>query len=189
VTSWPDTHRATRLAGGRYDAQRRLRNCQYEVANQGISSPRFGHEPVSEQRLAIGGGSTPAPVRRPGRVPAWSAAATSCPVSASMTMFRRSRTRRTTCRRTAASRGPMVAEEGPVATGSVTPGPVEEMVLVRLLDMPDLQRLLRRLPDIAVPGLGPAMIMSRIVRFTTLRARPGGSPPPRPSASTPAWRP
>jgi hypothetical protein len=29
--------------------------------------PRAGHEPWSEQRLAIGGGSTRAPAQRPGR--------------------------------------------------------------------------------------------------------------------------
>src|SRR5712691_13291449 len=38
----------------------------------------------------------------------------------------------------------MAAKEGPVASGSVTPGTVEETVPARLLDTPDLQRLLRR---------------------------------------------
>jgi hypothetical protein len=35
----------------------------------------------------------------------------------------------------------MAAGEGPVASDSVTPGTVEETVLARLLDTPDLQRL------------------------------------------------
>ena len=36
--------------------------------------------------------------------------------------------------------------EGPVASGSVTPGTVGETVLARLLDTPALQRLLRQPP-------------------------------------------
>jgi hypothetical protein len=35
-------------------------------AGQGSLPPRPGHEPLSEQRLAIGGANTPAPARRPG---------------------------------------------------------------------------------------------------------------------------
>src|SRR5947209_205119 len=47
-----------------------------------------------------------------------------------MTMFRRSSTRRTTCPACGgAPRGPMAAGEGPVASGSVTPGTVEETVV------------------------------------------------------------
>ena len=88
---------------------------------------------------------------------AWTAAATSCAVSASMTMFRRSSTRRTTCPACGgASCGPMVAGQGPVASGSVTPGTVEETVLARLLDTPHLQRLLRRSPGGACPVRGSA---------------------------------
>ena len=33
---------------------------------KGVLPPRSGHEPLSEQRLAIGGGDTRAPARRPG---------------------------------------------------------------------------------------------------------------------------
>jgi hypothetical protein len=43
---------------------------QYGVVNRRALSPRSGHEPLSEHRLASGGGSTPAPAlwtRRPGR--------------------------------------------------------------------------------------------------------------------------
>jgi hypothetical protein len=48
----------------------------------------------------------------PGWSAAWTAAATSRAVSASMTMFRRSKTRRTTCLACGgASRGPMAAGE------------------------------------------------------------------------------
>ena len=79
------------------------------------------------RRQNSGSQSVPGPPgpRRGGRdgAPAWSAArtatATSCAVSASTTMFRRSSTRRTTCpARGRASCGPMA--------GSVTPGTVEE---------------------------------------------------------------
>ena len=73
---------------------------------------------------------------------AWTAAATSCAVSASMTMFRRSSTRRTTSpARGSASCGLVAAGEGPVTSGSVTPGTVKEKVVISLLDTPDLQRL------------------------------------------------
>jgi len=103
-------------------------------------------KPVSGQRLAIRGGNTRArPDGRDG-APAWSAAwtaaATSCAVSASMTMFRRSSTRRTTCPACGgASSGPMAAGEGPVASGSVTPGTLKDTVLARLPDTPYLRRL------------------------------------------------
>ena len=61
----------------------------------------------------------------PARSAAWTADATSRAVSASMTMFRRSRTRRTTWPACGgASCGPMIAGEGPVASASVTPGTV-----------------------------------------------------------------
>ena len=52
-------------------------------------------------------------------------------------------TRRTACRACrGASCRPMVAEEGPVASGWVTPGTAEETsVPARLLDTPDLQHL------------------------------------------------
>jgi hypothetical protein len=57
----------------------------------------------------------------------------------------------------------MVPGQGPVASafrgigaGSVTPGTVEETVLVRLLDTPDLQRLLRRQPGGVRPVRAPA---------------------------------
>ncbi len=132
---------------------------QYGAANQGVLSPGPGmsrHQNSGSQSVA----GTRRP-RRGGRdgAPAWSAAwtaaATSCAVSASMTMFRRSRTRRTTCPACGgASCGPMVAGEGPVASGSVTPGTVEETVLARLPDTPDLQRLLRRSPGGARPVQG-----------------------------------
>ena len=62
---------------------------------------------------------------------AWTASPTSCAVSASMTMFRRSSTRRTIC---PACRGHVARAdgggEGPVASGSVTPGTVEETVVI-----------------------------------------------------------
>jgi hypothetical protein len=90
-------------------------------------SPRSGLEPLSGQRLAIGGGNTRAPARRPGRrtglerspdggrdelrglrvdddVPAEQDAADDLPGVRG------------------ASCGPMAAGEGPVASGSVTPG-------------------------------------------------------------------
>jgi hypothetical protein len=51
--------------------------------NQALAG-RSGHEPFSEQRLAVGGGNTPTPARRRDSVPtrsaAWTAAATSCAV-------------------------------------------------------------------------------------------------------------
>ena len=46
--------------------------------------------------------------------------------------------------------------EGPVASGPVAPGTVEERVLAQLLDTPDLQRLLRRSPGGARPVQGSA---------------------------------
>ena len=103
---------------------------------------------------------------------AWTAAATSCAVSASMTMFRRSRTRRTTCPACGgASCGPMVA-------GSVTPGTVEETVLVRLPDTPDLQRLLRRSPGGTRPVRGPAgdHVVNRSIYNTDGRPQGNGRP-------------
>ena len=74
--------------------------------------------------------------RRGGRegAPAWGAAwtaATSCAVSVSMMMVQRSGTRQTTC-----------PACGGIGAGLVTPGTVEETVLVRLLDTPEIQRLL-----------------------------------------------
>ena len=50
----------------------------------------------------------------------------------------------------------MAAGEGPVKSGSVTPGTVEETVRAQLLDTPDLQRLLRRSPGGPGPVGGPA---------------------------------
>jgi hypothetical protein len=72
------------------------------------------------QRPAAGAGNPRSPARPP-------AAATSCAVSASMTMFRRSSTRRTTCPAYGSvPDGPMAAGEGPVAAGSVTTRTVKE---------------------------------------------------------------
>src|SRR5215472_17442441 len=147
------------------DRYRLLHTDQYEVAGQWCLDP-----PGPGMGGGQNSGSPPAagaPVpRRGGRdgAPAWSAAwtaaATSCAVSASTTMFRRSSTRRTTC---PACR---VAGEGPVASGSVTPGTVEERALARLLDTPDLQRLLRQPPGGIRPPPGCLqMIMSLIVRY------------------------
>jgi hypothetical protein len=99
----------------------------------------------------------------------WTAAATSRAVSASTTMFRRSRTRRTTCPACgSASCGPTAAGEGPVASGSVTPGTVRETALAGLLDTPALRHVFQR-PASCDRGLsGQKLIMSRIVRFATV---------------------
>ena len=108
---------------------------------------------------------------------AWTAAATTCAVSASMTMFRRSSTRRTTCpARGGASCGWMAAGEGPVASGSVTSGTVEEMVLARLLDTPDLQRLLQRSPGGRLPSPGSVgdRVANRSIHNTQSTPRPSG---------------
>ena len=60
-------HRAVGVFRVARPARRLLRKNQYGVAGQGALPPRAGHEPLSEQRLAIGGGSTRAPARWPGR--------------------------------------------------------------------------------------------------------------------------
>jgi hypothetical protein len=39
----------------------------WSSVTRGVLSSRDGHEPLSEQRLAIGGGNTRAPAQRPGR--------------------------------------------------------------------------------------------------------------------------
>jgi hypothetical protein len=134
-----------------------------------------GSQPAARTRGPRRGGRDGAPAWST----AWTAAATSCAVSASMTMFRWSSTRRTTCPACGgASCGPMVPGQGPVASafrgigaGSVTPGTEEETVLVRLLDTPDLQRLLRRSPGGARPVRDPAGDHVLKVRFSTRRQR------------------
>jgi len=113
-----------------------------------------GHEPWSEQRLAIGGGSTRAPARRPGRrtgpergldgggdelrglrvdddVPAEQHAADDLPG----------------------------VPGGGGGTGGIGLGHTRDCittVLARRLDTPDLQRLFRRSPGSACPVRGPA---------------------------------
>jgi hypothetical protein len=121
----------------------------YEVANQGVSSPRPGHEPLSEQQLAISGGNTRAPARLPGRrtglergldsggdelrglrvdddVPAEQNAADDLPG---------------VWRRVARADG---SGEGTGGIGLGHTRDCRRKGLVRLLDTPDLQRLLRR---------------------------------------------
>jgi hypothetical protein len=44
-----------------------LHRGQYGVVNQGCLVPQLWHEPLSEQRLAVGRGTAPIPARRPGR--------------------------------------------------------------------------------------------------------------------------
>ena len=127
------------------------------------------HEPVSEQRLAIGCGSTPPPARRPGRrvglerglhgvgdepgglrvdndVPAEQNAADDPP----------------------GMRGRVVRGDGGGLGHTRT---VEERVLVRLPDTPDLQRLLRRSPGGARPVQGSAG--DRVVNRSILNSRAG----------------
>jgi hypothetical protein len=117
---------------------------------------------------------------------AWTAAATSSAVSASMTMFRRSSMRRTTCPACrGASCGPVAAGEGPVASGSVTPRTVEETVLARLLDTPNLRRLCNNHRVVSARSGRPADDHV-VIRFTTptqprrpVLADGGQQPPPR----------
>ena len=110
-------------------------------------------QPAAGSRRPRGGGPDGAPAWSA----AWTAAATSSAVSASMTMFRRSSTRRTTCPACrGASRGPMAAGEGPVASGSVTSGTVEEPAAAGLIDTPALQHLLQRSLGGAASGPRPA---------------------------------
>jgi len=113
---------------------------------------RGGPEPLSEQRLAIGRGNTPAPARRPGRrtrlergldggggeprglrvdddVPAEQNAADDLP----------------------GMRGLVVRADGDGLGHTRT---VEETALVRLPDTPDLQHLLRRSPGGVCPLQG-----------------------------------
>jgi hypothetical protein len=113
----------------------------------------------------------------PARSAAWTAVATSCAVSASMTMFRRSSTRRTTCPACGgASCGPVLAGEGPAGSGSVTPGTVEETVLARLIDTPALQRPLRRRPGRRPPGLAPVVDHVENRSIYNTRSSPGDQP-------------
>ena len=124
--------------------------------------PRPGHEPLSEQRLAIGGGNTSAPPRRPGRctrlergldgggdepcglrvdddVPAEQNAADDLP----------------------GVRGRVVRADGGLGHTRT----VEEMVLVRLPDTPDLQRLYDD-PRAAPARRAPPVVVPLTVRFT-----------------------
>jgi hypothetical protein len=111
----------------------------------------------------------------PARSGAWTAAAMNCAVSASTMMFLRSRTQRTTCPACDdAWRGPMVAREGPVASGSAIPGTVEETVPARLLDKSALQRLSRRSPGSVAPGPGPAGDLVENRSICNTRGTPGG---------------
>jgi hypothetical protein len=92
---------------------------------------------------------------------AWTASATSCAVSASMTMFRRSSARRTTCPACrGASSGPVVAGEGPVASGSVTLGTVEETGPAPAAGHAGIPTPLRRSPGGASQFGAPPEIMS-----------------------------
>ena len=167
-----------------------------EQPADGVRSLRSGHEPLSEQRLAADRGTAPAPrggrEGAPARSATWTAAATSRAVSASTTMFRRSRTRRTTCPAYgSASCGPMAAWEGPVASGSVTLGTVGETVLARLLNTPALQHVFQRPASCDRVLGGQKLIMSGIVRFSTGRI-PGGLrlvPQPRWTLRPRAWPP
>jgi hypothetical protein len=112
------------------------------------------HEPLSEQRLAIGRGTTSAPARRPGR---------------------RTRLERGLDGGGDESRGLLIDDDVPAEQNAADDLPgmrgrvmradggglghtrtVEETVLVRLPDTPDLQRLLRRSPGGACPVRGSA---------------------------------
>jgi hypothetical protein len=149
----------------------RLHIHQYGAVNQGCSVPRHGHEPLSEQRLAIGCGSTSAPARRPGRctrlergldggddeprglrvdddVPAEQNAADDLP----------------------GMRGRVVRAD---LGGLGHTRTVEETVLVRLPDTPDLQRLYGDHRAAPARAEAPSAILSPTVRFTTRRARVG----------------
>ena len=59
-----------------------------------------------------------------------------------------------------------MAAEGPVASGSVTPGTVEEAVLVQLLDMPNCN-VFTPITGQCLPGQGATpVIVSPTVRFS-----------------------
>jgi hypothetical protein len=153
--------------------------------DQGVLPPRSGHESLSEQRLAIGGGHTSAPARRPGwrtglergldgsddelrglhvddDVPAEQYAADDLPGVQGRVLRAdggASGTRGIGYRchpRNSPRRLPFLM---------VTSGTVEETVLVGLLDTPDSQRLYDDHRAAPARSGAPQVIMSPTVRY------------------------
>ncbi len=164
---------------------------QYGVAYQDARMPCLPgpeHEPLSEQRLAIGRGNTSAPARRPGR---------------------RTRLERGLDGVGDESRGLFVDDDVPAEQNAADDLPgirgrvmradggglghtrtVEETVLVRLPDTPDLQRLLRRSPGGAylVRGSAGDRVANRSILDRPDTRRAQVSPTPAPCHRCWRWR-
>ncbi len=115
--------------------------------------PRPGHEPLSEQRLAIGRGNTSAPARRPGRRTRLERGLDGGDEPRGLRVDDDVEAEQNGADDLPGMRGRIVRADGGGLGHTRT---VEETVLVRLPAAPDLQRLLRRSPGGACPVRGSA---------------------------------